>query len=296
MPVIILKTGCTNIYMEKDEEIKIIHNNLLKILIYFHDLCEQLSLKYILGYGTALGAVRHSGFIPWDDDVDVIMPREDYDRLYDYLKNSDNQDFILCESERAPSYSTYKIAYKREILEEGSEKYRIKKELGSPYLIIDIFAADKVLKKDVPACSKEYLFITKGYLAQKREYGKNPVRNTRLWVNKAFYNTLLLCRYKTVDFLAAFREMKTRYMGYQGEDYLYFIDCFYVVRTFESFKIELVNKEWLNERILIKFEDREFYITKYYHDYLTQKYGDYMTPPREKDRVTHNIKLQKWQG
>ena len=66
---------------QNNSELQTLQNELKKILIEFRDKCEEKGLRYYLFYGTMLGAVRHKGFIPWDDDVDVLMPREDLDRF-----------------------------------------------------------------------------------------------------------------------------------------------------------------------------------------------------------------------
>ena len=62
-------------------EIQLVQFDVLKRL---RDLCDQLNIKFYIMYGTLLGAVRHKGFIPWDDDIDVVMYREDFEVLVDY--------------------------------------------------------------------------------------------------------------------------------------------------------------------------------------------------------------------
>ena len=58
-----------------------LQQKLLNMLSWFHDFCEKNNLKYYILYGTLLGAIRHKGFIPWDDDIDVGMPRDDYEKF-----------------------------------------------------------------------------------------------------------------------------------------------------------------------------------------------------------------------
>ena len=76
-------------------DIKKLHEVLVEILDYFVSVCEKNNLQYFLVYGTALGAYRHKGFIPWDDDLDVAMPREDYQRLLSILENNPNEGYSI---------------------------------------------------------------------------------------------------------------------------------------------------------------------------------------------------------
>lgn len=82
-----------------------LQDKMLDILKYFQGICEKNNLKYWAGTGTCLGAVRHHGFIPWDDDMDIYMPRPDYERLWKIWKSvSDNPQYKLCRTSRNKNY------------------------------------------------------------------------------------------------------------------------------------------------------------------------------------------------
>lgn len=116
----------------------------LDILKYIKTQCEKYNLRYYLAYGTLLGAVRHKGFIPWDDDIDIHMPREDYDKLIELEYNNPDSKYKLLSPKYNKDYyySFAKMVDNETILEETGLKQI--KELG---VYVDIFPLDYIKKK-----------------------------------------------------------------------------------------------------------------------------------------------------
>lgn len=87
------------------EPTKQLQNKLLEILLYYDDFCKKNSLKYYLCGGGLIGAVRHKGFIPWDDDIDVFMPRPDYERLAKlWNRKADTSKYLYCRTDKNHVY------------------------------------------------------------------------------------------------------------------------------------------------------------------------------------------------
>lgn len=119
-----------------------LQKTLVEILDYFVSVCDEYKLQYFLVYGTALGAYRHQGFIPWDDDLDVAMPREDYKKLIEILKNSSNENFRLQFHENEPNwYLTFSKIRKNNTVFIESIADNIFKNNG---IYIDVFPLDYV--------------------------------------------------------------------------------------------------------------------------------------------------------
>lgn len=116
---------------------------MIKILKEVHRICTENNIKYFLHFGTLIGAVRHNGFIPWDDDIDVGMLRPDYERFLQIVKNKLGNDFIFQNSsnDRGFAYCFSKIMLKDTIWIEQSSVQTSKKYNG---IYIDVFPFDKV--------------------------------------------------------------------------------------------------------------------------------------------------------
>ena len=100
---------------KKKLDLKEIQKIELDILIYLDKVCKKNNIKYYLSSGTLLGAVKYKGFIPWDDDIDVILMRDEYLRLMDILKNN-NEGFVFD-----------KEAFSKKIVEVVEESHNLNK-------------------------------------------------------------------------------------------------------------------------------------------------------------------------
>lgn len=119
----------------------------LDILLAFHDYCEQKGLSYMLYYGTLLGAVRHQGFIPWDDDIDVVMPRDDYEAFFRSFPCDSSFETIKLISyrDRSSIYPFIKLVDTRTEVVEDFVDPRYKTGVW-----IDIFPMDGLPEDDRP--------------------------------------------------------------------------------------------------------------------------------------------------
>jgi len=133
---------------ETEEELKAIYNpegsnmrniqmRLLEMLLYFDSICKELNIQYYIDGGTCLGAVRHGGFVPWDDDLDVVIDRKDYTRLCNYMTNHPHPQFVLHNHQTDKNYywgwaklrdknseSTYNGPFKDVSIQESILKYK----------------------------------------------------------------------------------------------------------------------------------------------------------------------------
>ena len=232
---------------------------MVEILEDVHNLCEKHGLKYFLDGGTLIGAVRHKGFIPWDDDIDIGMPREDYEKFIEIAKKELPDNLFLQTFETDKYYDVYpvpcKIRYNGTLFFEEGTKENLRMHNG---VYIDIFPYDnlpkfKVIYKIQRTLSYNILkIITKMFPSERRR--------------------------KFFDYLIKWNDPDSEYMGYG-------VDTFwseYVYKKSDYFDLVKLN-----------FEGREFYAPKNYDSILTQLYGDYMIMPKEEDRVWHAKEMKK---
>ena len=236
------------------------------ILKEFHNVCVVNNIKYSLAYGTLLGAVRHKGFIPWDDDIDVFMLRSEYNKLRSVFV-SKSCELVDCDKDDEYPYLFPKIRKKDTTLIEKEISY-LNYNIG---VYIDIFVLD-----EVPRC-KIKAYIKK--LSLKIKYKKYRLCE----LNLDSINPLLRIVARLVKKFSSCNKLAKKcdnvYKNAKG-DFLRDV-------TMPN-KRYFISKEYMEKLIQMQFGDDCFSGSEKYDELLTSFYGDYMKLPDEKDRVSNH--------
>ena len=264
------------------EEVKRIE---LDILSYFASFCEKNGLQYFLTYGTLIGAIRHKGFIPWDDDVDIQMPREDYVRLIERFNKDNNSPYRMISPDQKESYYTIvKIIDTRTVkVEEGIKQA----PLG---VDIDIFPLD-----GTPEDDKEYRKWYKKLMKCYQQHLALQSLASGSWKYriKLFFQKMgILLSYGTLNKNGILRRAQKLHAKhpYGERATVGTIEC-----CFNGIKNRL-RKEWFSGYVYVPFEDREFRVPIGYDNILKAIYGNYMQLPPEEARVTHHRNNVYWKN
>ena len=245
---------------------------LLKILVDFDEFCKKSELRYFLAWGTLIGAIRHNGFIPWDDDIDVAMPREDYQKLIELSKEWNIPYEFLCY-EKGEEYPFYfgKFSDKKTILEN---KYV--RDVADMGLYIDVYPIDdiKIEQPDITSYEKR---LTNNELLQKFASMK------KFWPAGKPLKTIV----KYILFVYA-RSKGTAYFERQRDELIAKKAPEEAVATQCVSGNFVLQKKWFSETISIPFEEYAFSCPIGYDDYLRVLYGDYIKLPPEEQRVSQH--------
>ena len=258
--------------MRDNESIKKIQDKAIEILKAFIEVCEKLNLKYYVLGGTLLGAVRHKGFIPWDDDIDVGMPREDYEiflqKALDLLPQKYFVQSFKTDIEWPANFT--KIRDSETTFIETSVK-NCKINHG---LYIDVFPLD--WHEDNKFRLKIFNFKNKLY---REAIGRSLYfeKSKRNW---KWYIIRLLTMFTSTK--TALKKRDKLLMSNKGRTYL----ANYSGAWGEK---EIVPFEWYGEGVELEFEGLIVKAPTKYEKWLTQVYGDYMQLPPEEKRVTHHF-------
>lgn len=261
------------------EELKVLQ---LEILQKVHDFCEANDIKYSLAYGTLLGAIRHKGYIPWDDDIDIMMVRDDYERFITLFHKTRPDYLDIMSPEINPNYyAPYANVYDRRTLlvEPNSEHFQNKGPSDNIGVKIDIFPLDYL-----PAKAKKY------YKLLKYAHDVNSIMYCKR--HKPTLSNGLFCYIKEYLIRLVFAPIKYRYFQdtlirkVKAVEHSCMIGNVVYASNIELFSLN--NMKYMDKVI---FENREFYSVHDYDTVLSQLYGDYMTlPPKELQRYSHGFK------
>lgn len=244
----------------------------LNILIYFTEVCEENNLRYYLGGGTLLGAVRHKGFIPWDDDIDVMMPRPDFQKLLSLSINNENYNIIKPGAE-GYYYNFAKLVDTRTILEEKGIK-----RIDGLGVYIDIFPLDGM--PETPDARKKRF--------KELNSIRKRINNTCLLKPKFHRNPfayLNACRIYNSNKNIDLSSLQKKYLdsalknSFDDSEFVFAAGGAYGAR-------DIFPGKWFEKEIELQFENLSVKAFNGYDFYLTQLYGDYMTLPPEDKRVT----------
>lgn len=247
----------------------------LDMLKEFDRICRENNISYIIDAGTLLGAYRHKGFIPWDDDVDIRMLRKEYDRFCEVCKTQlDSEKYFL---QNHITDSGYRWGYARILrngtifLRDGQEMLTMKRGI-----FIDIFPCDSI--PDIWLQRK--IFTAKCWIARKMLYSEVAVVNYKPGIRRLGFKILNLFPKKI-----AYEIIDSQAKKYNGKE-TQRVRCQGWGSDVETLGFE---RKWFTERTSIMFEDTNCSCPKDIIGFLEFSFGkDYMTPPpEEKRRPSH---------
>lgn len=261
------------------EEMKTI---LFEGLCLFRDICVENGLTYYLAFGTLLGAVRHQGYIPWDDDIDVLMPRKDYEKLLELFKELELKDWELLSYKKDEGYclSWMKLCHKRTVLMPS--RFHTGFVYGMP---IDIFPLDIVAGetfREAKENVKKYRKKNRFYLRKMCLYADLQGGGYKSSAKRMYFH-LFGHRFNVKKELLKLEQGWRNEMENQNCKYVSFLnDPYCSVWKSEDFQVSGEADEYM------EFEGELFRIPVNYDAVLKESYGDYMQLPPEEKRVSRH--------
>lgn len=248
-----------------------LHRSFLAAMSDFHALCEKHGLRYCLHGGTCLGAIRHKGFIPWDDDVDIAMLRKDYDHFLKIAQEELGDKYTIQTYKTEPRMLTNVTK-----IRINNSNFSCEDGTSSNKAFLDIFPMSDVpnskflqrIQNRLAIFINNVVYAKIGYITPTSTISK-LVLGTLSKLNRRFLGNLL--------------ELVIKHFPHYHSKYVNIVaTANYVNNT--GYQKDLAPKIYFEELELADFCDKQFYITKHWDAYLSKIYGDYMTPPSENNR------------
>lgn len=264
-----------------------IHEILLAYLLELDRVCKKHNIKYFLAGGTLLGAIRHKGFIPWDDDADIMMLREDYDKFLGIIKDELPQNlFLQTPSTEELNHNVFtKIRIDNTVF---ATKFTGKLMGMHNGIFVDVLSHDKTSnfklfqKLHVYVTNAIRLLVLRKWAGRELKFAKRKYRHSAKFLSKFGTGMMNRTPMSLFEFLlnkalTFYKNKNTRYL-YDGMG--------------RNIKRGAFPKEWLDEAIYVDFEGYKLPVPKEYDQYLTYLYGDYMEMiPLSKRQESHSIVL-----
>lgn len=250
---------------------------ILAIFKHVARICEQYGLRYFAIGGTAIGAVRHRGFIPWDDDLDIAMPIEDFNRFLQIAPHELPSYLRLCDVDEAPhNHQLFaKVCDERTTAIEPMESAFPDMYKG---IWVDIMPMGGVPDKGIFRSAYLALHFSRFVInySLRHPYQACLTKTARQgWIATAILRPFIdpaRVRRKLFRQMSAYSFDGSRYVGYTWSRRLHRL---------------IFPREWFAEQVLMPFEDTQIRMPAGYNEYLTQQFGNYLEPPPVPNQVAH---------
>ncbi len=256
--------------MKQITDIQELRNIQLGIMDSLHDFCINHNIKYSLGGGTLIGAYRHQGYIPWDDDIDIYLMRQDYERFIHEYRDPTGVYQILAPFNTNPYFYTFAkvIDTRTLLLEDETDGY----DIG---VYVDVFPLDYV-PDDMP--SRKHVFWLKHLLYKIRRCKLSKGQYLHSKIANIFYRHLPISVQGVDKLLDRYVHLKrpTHFICEMCDTERPLKGC-YSVETFAS-------------TVDVTFENRTYKSMVGYDEYLSNTYGNYMALPPKDQQIHHNFK------
>ncbi len=246
---------------------------LLQILIELDRICKKHHIPYVLFAGTAIGAARHKGFIPWDDDIDVAMLREDYDRFLRIAEQELDGEIYFLQKEFSEHWPMFFSKLRRNNT-TCIERFIPKDDKMHQGIYIDIFPVDNLCQK---SWRRKQQFIASKVVIAKSLDRRGYITDS--WKKKCF---MFLCR--LLPLKPILRRAKCMRKNQTPQVHTFFAAA-------SKYEKNVFDRRYFTERVEVPFEGLSFPVSVHNHEMLTKIYGDYMTLPsaEEVEEKIHGV-------
>lgn len=264
-----------------NETINLVHKKDLEIISTFIQICNKNKLNYYIIGGTFLGAVRHKGFIPWDDDMDIAMPREDYNKFINIFNEENNLKLLNYNHDNNYKYYISRLCdMNYEITENSGNKTN---------LFVDIFPIDGFPKNNI--IRKIHIFRILYHRMKLSFYYSDTIDMN---AKRSLFERILIKIAKSIKFNKIIKPSKEKKKLDKILEKYSFYSSKYVGTIMGAYRQrEIVPVEYFGKPTLYIFENMKLYGPEKYDLYLKHIYGDYMKLPSEEERRIHLKEIKK---
>lgn len=256
----------------EDKTLKHLQKVQIKIFKYFSEICEQNDLTYFIYAGSLIGTVRHQKFVPWDDDIDVIMFREDFEKLDKIFKMEINEDyeFLNVLNEETYHYTWGRLALKDTVFKE----WWADQVDYTPPIFIDIFILDNIPNNKIKRFIHKWSSFTLNQLTMYSYLKYENETKIKQFIQRSIHNII---KFLPISPNFIKRKCVETFAKYQNEKCNEVCDFPAICQMPVYYKTDFLPAK------KGKFEDMEVPIPNNYDKVLTRMYGNYMElPPKEK--------------